>query len=165
VPYQQALKKALAKEDFVVAHTLLSNLAQINFTSAKAVGPGLVKMVREIMLDSKAEGEEGIDQSGDDGKKALVEPARVLVRKFVELSRREKREGSDGRSESEDETSSSSSGSGSSSSSSESQSDGQRKEEEARFDAERRAEGDDDIDILGSAFQGHDAVIKVRNPR
>jgi len=142
-----------------VAHTLLSNLAQINFTSAKAVGPGLVKIVREIMLDSKVDDGEEISQSGGDGKKALVEPARVLVRKFVELSRREKKEGRGGGSESEDETSSSSSGS------SESQSDGQKKEEEARIDAERRAEGDDDIDILGSAFQGQDAVIKVRNLR
>jgi len=143
-----------------VAHTLLSNLAQINFTSAKAVGPGLVKIVREIMLDNKVDGGEEISQSGGDGKKSLVEPARVLVRKFVELSRRENKEGMGGGSESEDETSSSSS-----SGSSESQSDGQRKEEEARIDAERRAEGDDDIDILGSAFQGQDAVIKVRNLR
>ena len=147
-----------------MAHTLLSNLAQINFTSAKAVGPGLVKIVREIMLDSKVDDGEEISQSGCDGKKALVEPARVLVRKFVELSRREKKEGRGGGSESEDETSSSSGGS-SSSGSSESQSDGQKKEEEARIDAERRAEGDDDIDILGSAFQGQDAVIKVRNLR
>lgn len=83
VPYQKALGKAIAAEDYERARLLLRNIGGLNITNSRAVGAGLVKLVRGIVLDGKVA---VASEPGKVGMRELLEPARAVMKNLVEVS-------------------------------------------------------------------------------